>query len=1708
MTVRATPALLRFTARNWRAPKTVRVRAIDDEVQEGIVRPGDGLINTGRTLRHRGVIRHRVESGDPLYNGIAARPPGRADRTDLEALITDNDRASVQISSPRLELTEGGATRYSVRLGSAPSSLLQVYVHVPTAVSTYTPAGTLASGAGPARLIPDRAVLTFDALNWRVAQEVVLRSEDDELAQGTRLVSVRHTVAGAPEYVNRFFMPGVQPPGVEVVIRDNEAEAAPPTTWAEAGLPAVGVLIAPSALELAEGGTGEYSVVLTARPERVRSVLIDAVDPTQAEREQRNGRPAARSVRFDVGGMTSRDDARLEFTSRNWDVPQVVRISAVEDDWLDGGKEISLVHRLAVRRVEGEQTVGEVSVRISDNDRPGVRVDVAGLALTEGGDPVEVRLSLGSRPLGRAAFFFDADDQVSVSPDVWRLDPSDEETEIVLRVAAADDDVAEGRHTGTVRVRVSAPADPAYDGLAIAPARIRLTDNDAAGFRLDAREVVLVESARPSDSYAVSLTSRPRSNVAVSVEGGGPLEVSPRRLVFTPERWSVSQRVTVRVADDRDAQGHSRFRIRHRVETRDRTYARERLPSVVVSVTDDETAAVVAEPRETTVLEGREQDGTGRYAIHVLQPPDAPLTVRLLPDPQLVVSPEVIRIDPDARGRSPVTTVRVGARDNDVADGARQATVRHEVESADRRYRGFRVRDAIFTIRDDDSAGVRLSASAVDVAEGQGSGEYEVFLTSRPRADVRVRVEADEDQVRVEPAVLRFRARAWRQRRTVRVTAVDDRIDEGVPLTPDGRHRVPIGHVVESSDPVYDGIAVRAERLLPGSEFGARIADNDWAAVSLSARELAVDEGGAVRYSVRLASAPSGEVRVRVFVPTNVTVIVPQGRELTGARAHSRLSADRGELVFDNSNWRQPQEVALTCADDDVVQGMRLVRVSHEVRGAPEYEERCRGSRAPVVVVAIADNDEPPGAMPERWSRVGVPEVGVRIEPDALELAEGETGQYAVALTSRPERRRRIRILAIDPNQARRELRNRQFAPRGVRLNLPRPDDGCDGVLQFTPENWDVPQTVRVTAADDQWVDGGKRLWLVHSMLVGNWQEQQTVAQVQVRVADNDRAAVQVDAGGAQLAEGGEPRSLAVSLSHQPLGGYVVVDAESDGQLHLLDRRVVFDCRRRWEGARQLRVGAVDDAAAEGEHHGVVRLRVRASDDAAFDGLAVEPVRVSIADNDRPDPEAEAEEERAAARARVRVRVGPLRADARAVRLLVEPPDVAVASVAVFVDRRRVAERRAAAKADAIAAWRRGGIELLEPLRAGQKVHAVVELAGGGAVRSDKVVVGRPGGPPPEVSELTICGTPVAPGGEEITLTQADLVRGKVRIAGQAASRVDGVLLDRVEVSLDKGGTWRRAGGTVVWNYEFRPERNRTVQVLARAVARDGRVSPVDASEAIRVTYRQVSVSEIVRRALSGLVECYVREDLHGFLSFFDQENYRDRRGDITDLEDRVQADFDLCTNLMIRLTVRSIVPAGGRAMAVTSWRFTSDQHRAAAERDPNLDYPLRGQDAFYFSLARGQARIYEIRTRAGANALFGFTNPDEPEQVQFPGQSATRETTIRGNAVIPEQNGYDFSLGRDSGQRDMWLSPAAIEAGDVDVAFVDMGEENLDDVHAIPEPNEAPMIPTEGHVIGVRTREGNYAIFEIQRHFFNANQGRFEMHISWKYQPNGSRNF
>jgi hypothetical protein len=155
---------------------------------------------------------------------------------------------------------------------------------------------------------------------------------------------------------------------------------------------------------------------------------------------------------------------------------------------------------------------------------------------------------------------------------------------------------------------------------------------------------------------------------------------------------------------------------------------------------------------------------------------------------------------------------------------------------------------------------------------------------------------------------------------------------------------------------------------------------------------------------------------------------------------------------FTNSTWDTWQTVVVSAVDDGDVEYFHRSSVFHNVDDAVTQDTNYLDVGMPRVITNIIDDDS----------------VGVMIIPSdgSTDVSEaGDTDTYEVVLTKSPATGKFVSVT----------LDNTLGQVTGVNDNPPG-----GNVLTFTSTDWNVRQTVRVTAVDDDFVEGPHRAYIPH----------------------------------------------------------------------------------------------------------------------------------------------------------------------------------------------------------------------------------------------------------------------------------------------------------------------------------------------------------------------------------------------------------------------------------------------------------------------------------------------------------------------------------------------------------------------------------------------------------------------------------------------------
>ena len=907
---------------------------------------------------------------------------------DTQAIVTDRDSVSVP---------EGGTATFQVKLSAKPAADLTVSVN-------------WADGDGDITLQAG-ASLVFTAENWAAYQIVTLAAaQDDDAANGSATVRCTATgwtskdvttteaddesqsiVAdrgelGVPEGSTATFQVRLSArPSADVVVsvsredgdEDLTVQSAATVTFTIADWDRYqAVTLAAEPDDDATDGTATIrctatgwvsrDVAATEIDDETQSILtdVDGVEVPEGVAGTFQAKLSAKpsgNVTVSVSRVAGDDSigvqlgATLTFTSSDWSVYQGVGLAASpDDDAIDGTATI----RCTATGWESKDVIATEG----DDDTQAILTNTGSVALAEGGTAT-FGVKLAAEPSQNVVVSVtraEGDEDIAVrSGSALTFTPGDWQTyQSVTLAAAPDDDAVDG----VAEIGCHAA------GWASSDVAVTEADDDEQAIVTDVDTMTVAEGS--ATTFQVRLSARPTTDVTVLVSrpsGDEDLIVqSGSALTFTPSNWSAYQTAAVAALQDDDAADGS--------ATISCSASGWQSSDLSVTEADDDTQAIVTDREAVTVLEG----GTATFQVKLSARPSGDVAVsvgHLNGDGDIAVESKAL-LAFTASNWDTYQEARVSAaQDDDAVNGS--ATIRCAAD-------GWTSGDIVALEADDDAQTIIADQDTIAVPEGD-TASFQIRLSARPSENVTVsasRLTGDADLGPTHEAGVTFTSANWSayQPLTLMAAQDDDAVDDRATIrcaAPDWQSR--------------DIIATEV--------------DDDTQAILTNGDPVAVSEGQAATFEVKLAAKPVGEVTVSVArADGDGDIVVESG----------------SSLVYTTTTWNGYQTVTLEAAhDEDALNGTALIRCH-----AAGWENRD--------VIASEVDDDSQAILADR---------------DSLTVPEGGSAAFAVRLSAKPTADVTVQVA-------------RATGDEDIAV-----DTG--DTLLFTPADWSAHQTATLAAAQD-----------------------------------------------------------------------------------------------------------------------------------------------------------------------------------------------------------------------------------------------------------------------------------------------------------------------------------------------------------------------------------------------------------------------------------------------------------------------------------------------------------------------------------------------------------------------------------------------------------------------------------------------------------------
>ncbi|MGE0078543.1 MAG: Ig-like domain-containing protein [Bacteroidales bacterium] len=1192
------PASITFTPSDWDNAQTVTVTGVNDDVDDG---------NISYTI-----ITSNVSSTDTKYSNM--------DVADVSVVNTDDDTAGITVSptSGLITTEAGGTATFTIRLNSKPTANVTI--------------GLSSSDTGEGVISP--ATLLFTSADWGTPKTVTVSGVDDFVDDNDQNYTIVTTNASSTDtkYSN------MDVADVSVTNQDNDA---------------AGIIVSPtSGLTTNEsGGTATFTIVLASQP--TSNVTIGLSSSNTLE------------------GTVS--PTSVTFSTANWGAAQTVTVTGVNDAVADGPQVYTIITAAATSSdpLYNGINPSDVSVTNQDNDVAGITVTPTSLTTNESGSSVSFTIVLNTQPTASVAIGITSGNTAegTVAPSTLSFTSLNWNTAQTVTVTPVNDDIDDGDISYSIVTGNAVSSDSKYSNRDVADVSVTNIDDDVAGVIVMPTVGLVTTEAGGTAIFTVKLNSKPTANVTISLSSSNTAEgiVSPTSLTFTPSNWSTAQPVTVTgVNDDVDDDNVNYTIVTSSALSSDTKYNGLSVADVAVTNNDNDVAGVTVTP--TSGLVTTEAGGTATFTVKLNSKPLSTVTINLNSNNtnEGTVLPTSITLTTDNWNSTQTVTIS-GVDDNVDDDNVNYIIVTSNAISSDAKYNGIDVADVSVSNTDNDTAGITVTPIiGLTTTEAGGTATFTVVLNSQPTANVSIALSSSNTaEGTVSPASITFNSSNWNTAQTITITGVDDNVDD------DNISYTIITAAAVSSDVKYNGINP--------NDVSVTNIDNDDAGITFNpiAGLITTEAGGTATFTCQLTTRPTANVSIALsssntaegtisvstltFIPASwntpqtITITGVDDNVVDGNIGYTIVTA--AAVSSDTKyNGINTSDVSVTNNDNDVV-GVVVNPFNGlfttEAGGQASFTMRL--SSQPIADVSITLNSSNPleGTISpttvtftaSNWNtNQPITVTGVDDYVDDDDVAYSIITQQAVSSDPLYDHYNAVDVSVINrdndeagyilsatnltytesdaPLSFTISLKSKPISDVQFNLTSGNTEKGTVSPLSltFTSLNWNTPQTVTVTPADNYIVDGATTFSIITSAATStdNKYNGLNPSDITITCNDDDIAGITVSSVSGNTSETGTTATFTVVLTSEPTDDVTIdISSSNTAEGTVSPLSVVFTSLD-WNVAQTITVTGVDDALADGNQTYTIVLDEASSLDYSYNGLDPDDVLVINTDDDSP----------------------------------------------------------------------------------------------------------------------------------------------------------------------------------------------------------------------------------------------------------------------------------------------------------------------------------------------------------------------------------------------------------------------------------------------------------------------------------------------------------
>lgn len=702
--------------------------------------------------------------------------------------------------------------------------------------------------------------LNFTNVNWAAPQTVTVTGLDDLVADGDQTF----TVALAPATSLDLAYAGFDASDVSGINRDDETP---------------GVFVTPTAgLTTSEGGdTAIFTVVLDNEPASDVTIGLSSSDS-------------------DEGTVSP---SSLTFTPVNWNAPQTVTVTGVDDFLADGNAMYTIETAPSTSPDPAYDGINAEDVIVTnlDDETPAILVaPTTGLTTAESGLIATFTVRLTTEPLTDVVLDLESLDltEGTVSPSSLTFTMLNWNAMQTVTVSGVDDVIIDGTQMYEVEVTPNASSDATYASMPVITVELLNTDDETAGVTVTPDTGLEVSEMGDTAEFVITLNSMPTASVLIPLASTDTTEgtVSPGTVMFTPATWNVPRTVTITGVNDALSDGNQMFAITTgAVVSGDSNYSGIDPANVSVTNIDDDSPSILVTPLSVSVSE---TTSAASFSVRLGSMPTSGVTIPLMSSDTTEATVSLSSLVFNSFNYATAQIVTVTGVDDLFADGDQPFTiVLSPPTTGDATYAAINPNDVTGVNIDNDIADIIVSpTSGLTTTEAAATAAFSVRLTAVPTSNVTIALSSSNvTEGTVDPASLVFTTVNGTNPINVTVTGVNDLIADG-----NIAYTVVLGPAA-SADAAFAG--------MDPSDVSLTNLDNDIPAFVVTPTTVTTSESGtSAMFSMSLTTMPSANVVVGIS-SSNL----------------AEASVSPAALTFTAGDFNMPHVVTVTGVQDVIIDG-------------------------------------------------------------------------------------------------------------------------------------------------------------------------------------------------------------------------------------------------------------------------------------------------------------------------------------------------------------------------------------------------------------------------------------------------------------------------------------------------------------------------------------------------------------------------------------------------------------------------------------------------------------------------------------------------------------------------------------------------------------------------------------------------------------------